>query len=83
MMTKNFQRLKNYESLNMELYMCVKRSRVFLESCVATSAVIKSKPGLLCRGELLIAYSTSLGRICLGGRVMGREENRDWFTFSI
>lgn len=63
--------------------MCTKRSRVFFGSCVATSAVIESKPGLLCRGEFLIAYSTSLGRTCLGGRVIGSGQDRKWFTFSI
>ena len=67
-MIENFQRLGKYDSLNIELCMCVMRSRVFLRSCVATSAVIKSKPGLLCRGEFLILY-TSLSRMYLGDRV--------------
>ena len=71
MMTENFQRFGKYDSLSMELYMCVNRSKVFRGSCVATSAVIRSKPGLLCLGEFFIAYLTLLGLTCLGGSVMG------------
>jgi len=78
MMIENFHRLRKYDNLSMELYVCVKRSRDFLGSCVATSAVIKSKPGLLCRGEFLIAYPTSLGRTRLGNTVMGSGQNREY-----
>jgi hypothetical protein len=42
LMIENFQRTGKYDSLSIELKMCVKRSKVFLGSCVATSAVIRS-----------------------------------------
>jgi len=42
MMIENFQRTGKYDSLSIELKMCVKRSKVFLGSCEATSAVIRS-----------------------------------------
>lgn len=82
-MVENFHRLGKYDSLSMELYMCIKRSRVFLGICVATSAVIKSKPGILCRWEFLIAYWTFLGRTCLDDRIMGSGQDREWYAFSI
>ncbi len=63
--------------------MCVGRSRVFFGSLEAISAVIKSNPGVFRRAEWRIAYSTSLGQICLGGSVIGRGHDKKLSTFSI
>ena len=41
-MIVNFQRTGKYDSLSIELKMCVKSSKVFLGSYVATSAMIRS-----------------------------------------
>lgn len=63
--------------------MCVSRSRVFFGSLEAISAVIKSNPGVFRRAERRIAYSTSIGRICLGGSIIGRGHDKKRSTFSV
>ena len=67
MMVENFHSMGKYDSLIMELKICDRWIKAFLGKHLATSAVIRSKPGDFLREYLFMANFISLGVKCLIG----------------
>lgn len=83
MIIENFHTVGKYVSLIIELKIWVRDRMAFLGSWEATSAVMRSYPGVFCLAEFLIRCWISLGRMCLGGRVMGSGEINEFSISSI
>ena len=69
---------------NIELKICVSKRIIFFGGCWETSLdVIRLKPGVLCHANFCIVYFTSLGRRCLGSRLIESGQVKNWLTFVI